>query len=284
MKKLFLTATAAIMAAMNINAQEETVQPYIELDQLPKLIDIMPAPPAFDSPEFANDVVRFCWGKQQRQDPDRLAVAVADAEWNDHAKLFLQWKDAFGLEINETETPEIWKLIESSLATTDPMRKEPKAFYQRQRPFERFDDAMPSHEEDDLRGEGSYPSGHSLRGWGISLLLAQIAPQRANEIFKRGWDYCNSRVIVAAHWQSDVDASRTAASIGFCALQGCEAFIAQMKKAQQEYQEKTGQTVGVRSATVVEHPATQAYRLDGTRATESTRGIVVADQQEVVRK
>ncbi len=217
----------------------QKAQPYIGLDQMPRLIDIMPAPPAFDSPEFAYDVVRFGWGKQQRQDTNRVAQAIADAEWNNHAKLYLQWKDAFGLEINATETPEIWTLLERSLATTDPMRKEIKAHYARQRPFERFNDAMPSHEENNLRGEGSYPSGHSLRGWTISLLLAQIAPQRANEIFVRGWDYCNSRVIVGAHWQSDVDNSRTAASIGFCALQDNHDFIAQMKKAQQEYKEKT---------------------------------------------
>ncbi len=276
-------AVTIMMTAMNMSAQEDTVQPYFELDQMPKLIEIMPAPPAFESPEFANDVVRFGWGKQQRQNPDRLALAIADAEWDDHAKLFLQWKDAFGLEVNATATPEIWKLMETSLATTDPMRKETKAFYQRQRPFERFDDAMPSHEEDELRGEGSYPSGHSLRGWTISLLLAQIAPERANLIFSRGWDYCNSRVIVGAHWQSDVDASRTAASIGFCALQGSDAFIAQMKKAQKEYKEKTGQEASVRAA-IVEHPASQSYRLDGTRAKDNARGLVIEDQQKVVRK
>ena len=218
MKKILSMTVAALLATMSVNAQDSTIQPYFELNQMPNLLEIMPAPPSFDSPEFANDVVRYGWGKQQRLDEDRVALAIADAEWDDLTKLFLQWKDAFGLEINETSTPEIYKLLVTSLATTDPMRKETKAFYHRQRPFERFNDAMPSHEEDELRGEGSYPSGHSLRGWTISLLLAQIAPSHANEIFKRGWDYCNSRVIVGAHWQSDVDASRTAASVGFCAL------------------------------------------------------------------
>ena len=284
MKKIYVMVVAAMMAVVSMSAQENAVQPYIELDQMPRLLDIMPPPPAFDSPEFANDVVRYGWGKLQRQDADRVALAVADAEWDDLTKLFLQWKDAFGLEINETNTPEIYKLMVNSLATTDPMRKETKAYYHRQRPFERFDDSMPSHEEDDLRGEGSYPSGHSLRGWGISLLLAQIAPQRAAEIFSRGWDYCTSRVIVGAHWQSDVDASRTAASIGFCALQGSEAFIAQMKKAQAEYAEKTGQNIGIHSATVVEHPSTQSYRIDGIQATDATRGIVIENQQKVVKK
>ena len=283
MKKIYVMVAAAMMAVASVSAQENAVQPYIELDQMPRLLDIMPPPPAFDSPEFANDVVRYGWGKMQRQDADRVALAVADAEWDDLTKLFLQWKDAFGLEINETNTPEIYKLMVTSLATTDPMRKETKAYYHRQRPFERFDDSMPSHEEDDLRGEGSYPSGHSLRGWGISLLLAQIAPQRAAEIFSRGWDYCTSRVIVGAHWQSDVDASRTAASIGFCALQGSEAFIAQMKKAQAEYAEKTGQNIGIHSATVVEHPATQSYRIDGIQGTDATRGIVIENQQKVVK-
>lgn len=281
MKKIFLMAAAAMMAAMNVNAQDETVQVYFELDQLPKLIDIMPEPPAFDSPEFANDVVRYGWGKQQRQDADRVALAVADAEWDDHTKLYAQWKDAFGLEITETGTPEIWKLMETSLATTDPMRKETKAYYHRQRPFERFDDPMPSHEEDDLRGEGSYPSGHSLRGWGISLLLAQIAPERAAKIFSRGWDYCNSRVIVGAHWQSDVDASRTAASIGFCALQGSDAFIAQMKKAQAEYAEKTGQTVKV-SAVNAPQQSARIYRIDGTPATPDTHDVLIQDGQKRV--
>ena len=285
MKKFLAMAAAAMMAAMNVSAQEESVQPYIATDDMPRLLYIMPAPPAFSSPEFANDLVRYAWGKQQRQDEGRLELAVADAEWNDHAKLFLQWKDAFGLEINETATPEIWKLMETSLATTDPMRVETKAYYHRLRPFEWFDDTMPSHEEDYLRGEGSYPSGHSLRGWTISLLLAQIAPERAVAVFNRGWEYCQSRVIVGAHWQSDVDNSRTAASIGFCALQGSDEFIAQMKKAQQEYKEKTGQAVGVRSAQVVEHPAaTRAYTLQGTPATDATRGIVIEGNTKVVRK
>ena len=273
---------AALLATMSVNAQDSTIQPYFELNQMPNLLEIMPAPPSFDSPEFANDVVRYGWGKQQRLDEDRVALAIADAEWDDLTKLFLQWKDAFGLEINETSTPEIYKLLVTSLAITDPMRKETKAFYHRQRPFERFNDAMPSHEEDELRGEGSYPSGHSLRGWTISLLLAQIAPSHANEIFKRGWDYCNSRVIVGAHWRSDVDASRTAASVGFCALQGSESFIAQMKKAQQEYNEKSG--VGISSIKATQLQPARIYRIDGTPVNDDTRGVVIEEGRKIVRK
>lgn len=282
MRTFFLLAAASLLAVVDVNAQFEGAKPYKELSQLPNLLQIMPAPPSFESAEFANDVVRYGWGKQQRLDPERLDMAVADAEWFDHTKVYLRWKDAFGLEITPTETPEIWKLLEASLATTDPMNHETKDFYLRQRPFERFGDDMPTDEEEKVRGRGSYLSGHCMCGWVISLVLAQVAPERANQLFIRGLEYGDSRVIVGAHWQSDIDASLTAGSIGFCALQGCEEFVAQMKKAQQEYKEKTGQTA-VNSVKTAEQTATRAYRLDGTPATSTTRGVIVAGQKKFVR-
>ncbi|MDY6438663.1 MAG: phosphatase PAP2 family protein [Prevotella sp.] len=282
MKKFFLLAAASLLAVVDVNAQFEGAKPYKELSQLPNLLQIMPAPPSFESAEFANDVVRYGWGKQQRLDPERLDMAVADAEWFDHTKVYLRWKDAFGLEISPAETPEIWKLLEASLATTDPMNHETKDFYLRQRPFERFGDDMPTDEEEKVRGRGSYLSGHCMCGWVISLVLAQVAPERANQLFIRGLEYGDSRVIVGAHWQSDIDASLTAGSIGFCALQGCEEFVAQMKKAQQEYKEKTSQTA-VNSVKTAEQTATRAYRLDGTPATSTTRGVIVAGQKKFVR-
>ena len=233
MKRLFIILAAVMMTALGYAGTPEV---YIEAEQLPHLLQIMPAPPAFDSPEFAFDEVRYNWGKQQRQDSVRLAIAIADAEWNDLELVLNRWQEAFGMPISEAATPQIYALLVNSITTVDPMRVEPRAFYHRQRPFERYDDTMPSHEEPFLRGEGSYPSGHSLRGWLIGLVLAQVAPERAEAILARSWEYCNSRVIVGAHWQSDVDNSRTAASVGFCALQGSERFRAQLLEAQREYQ------------------------------------------------
>ena len=81
MKKMILMAVAAIMATTSVNAQNNDAQVYIQLNQMPELLEIMPEPPAFDSPEFANDVVRYEWGKQQRQDEERVALAIADAEY-----------------------------------------------------------------------------------------------------------------------------------------------------------------------------------------------------------
>ena len=240
MKRFLLIATVALLSTMNVWAQQDAVRPYFSTQELPDLIKCLPAPPAFDSPEFANDVVRYQWGKTQRLDSARAAIAKRDAVWSYEA-LFAEFNIPFGLTISRTETPEIWKLLETSLVTTDQMRVAPKAYYHRLRPFEMYNEHLLSPEtEAEVRGEGSYPSGHTARGWVTALLLAEINPARADTIFARGWMYGESRVIEGAHWQSDVDASRVAASIGYAALQSSPAFREQMERAKAEFVRKKG--------------------------------------------
>ena len=282
MKKRLLFALVAIVGSLMMNAQNE-VQPYFTVDQLPDLIKCLPAPPAFDSPEFANDMMRFSWGKLQRLNPERADIAKRDAVWSYEA-LLAEFDVPFGLHMSPEDTPEIWKLMVTSMTTTDAMRVAPKAFYHRQRPFERFQDKMLTDEEAELTGEGSYPSGHTMRGWTAALLLAEVNPAAADTIFARGWMYGESRVIVGAHWQSDVDASRVAASIAVCALHGSPEFREQMAKAQAEYLEKTGQQSYVEEV-IPTSPVTDghAYRIDGVQATDDTRGIVIQNGKKMLR-
>lgn len=284
MKKIILLVVAAIMATMNANAQSEDVQPYFTVDELPNLIKCLPAPPAFDSPEFSYDMMRYAWGKQQRLNPERAEIAKRDAVWSYEA-LLAEFAIPFGLEVTKEDTPEIWKLIETALTTTDAMRVDPKAYYKRQRPFERFNDKMLTDEEDDLRGEGSYPSGHTMRGWACALLLAEVNPAASDTIFARGWMYGESRVIVGAHWQSDVDASRVAASIGYTALHASPEFREQMTKAQAEYAEKTGKSTSIGSTTIAPAPvrSSRVYNINGTPATSGTRGIVIQNGVKTLR-
>ena len=281
MKKFFVIALVAA-ASMTLSAQD-AVQPYFTVDQLPDLIKCLPAPPAFDSPEFANDMMRFSWGKLQRLNPERADIAKRDAVWSYEA-LLAEFDVPFGLHMSPEDTPEIWKLMVTSMTTTDAMRVAPKAYYHRQRPFERFQDKMLTDEEAELTGEGSYPSGHTMRGWTAALLLAEVNPANADTIFARGWMYGESRVIVGAHWQSDVDASRVAASIGYAALHGSAEFLEQMAKAQAEFRELTGQQSSVDNLMAPAVSTTdQAYRIDGVVATEDTHGIIIQNGKKVLR-
>ena len=233
---------AAILfcGSLQIKAQNDDIKLYFSTEELPDLIKCLPPPPAFNSPEFSYDVLRYQWGKTQRLDSVRAAIARRDAVWTYEA-LLAEFNIPFGLNISKTETPEIWKLLETSLATTDQMRVAPKAYYHRLRPFEMYEEHLLSTEtEAELSGEGSYPSGHTMRGWLAALLLAEINPARADTLFARGWMYSESRVIEGAHWQSDIDATRVGASIGYAALHTSPEFLAQLEKAKNEFRWLTG--------------------------------------------
>ncbi|MBQ6178248.1 MAG: phosphatase PAP2 family protein [Bacteroidales bacterium] len=218
-----------------VASEGQKVPTYFTIDQMPDLVKCLPAPPAWKSQEFQYDSIRYFWGKALRADSARAAVANSDAVWSLES-LFASFKNQFGLTVSKETTPEIWKLLETSISTIDLIRIRPKAHFLRKRPFEYFNDhILTTWEEDELRGEGSYPSGHTIRGWSAALLLAEINPEAANEIFARGWEYGESRVIVGAHWQSDVDASRAAASIAYDKLQTSPVFRKQMARAVKEF-------------------------------------------------
>ena len=70
------------------------------------------------------------------------------------------------------------------------------------------------------------------------MVLAEINPERQDEILKRGFEYGESRVIVGFHFQSDVDAARAITSILINQLNGNEAFRKQLAKAKEEFQRK----------------------------------------------
>ena len=242
MKRFVLVMLAALLfcGSLQVKAQNDEKKLYFSTDELPDLIKCLPPPPSFNSPEFSYDVVRYQWGKIQRLDSVRAAIARRDAVWSYDA-LLAEFSIPFGLTLSRTETPEIWKLMETSLATTDQMRVAPKAYYHRLRPFELYEEHLLSTEtEAELSGEGSYPSGHTMRGWLTALLLAEINPARADTLYARGWMYSESRVIEGAHWQSDIDATRVGASIAYAALHTSPEFLAQLQKAKTEFKWLTG--------------------------------------------
>ena len=229
-KRMLLFGAAVSMATLAAFAG-----PYCGVKELPDLIKCLPAPPEPGSADFARDVARYEWGKEQRKDPERAALAKHDSVWS-YATIADAFAKPFGREISPTNTPNIWKLLEDSLLTTDQMRVAPKAFYHRRRPFAYFNEEPLCPQEDGVwRDEGSYPSGHTLRSMVAALILAEINPARADEIFVRAMQYGENRVIAGAHWQSDVDMTRLAAAIAYSRLQAIPAFRAQMERAKGEF-------------------------------------------------
>ncbi len=238
MKRRLCLLTLIFLCA-SLSAQNEIV-PYIPASELPDIVACVPAPPADPSPEFDHDVLRYMWGKQQRRDSARLQMAVRDAIWNLDTTLAIL-SEPFGMTISAQGTPEIYEVITRGVRTIEDIRYRPKAHYFRIRPFAYFQEPSIFPQDDEwLATEGSYPSGHTIRAWACALLLAEINPDAAAAIFTRAWASGESRVISGCHWQSDVDASRPVASIGYARLQTSGEFRKQMEKAQKEFRKLSG--------------------------------------------
>ena len=188
--------------ALFASAQEPLLTPQ----QMPNPIHFLPPPPDTASAAFAYDQAQYHWGKQQRQDSLRAAIAFCDANWRIEyiCQIFSQ---PFGIEL-----------------------------YRRTRPFVYYgESSLVPEDEEELRNNGSYPSGHTIEGWSAALLLSELNPERADTILARGYMYGQSRVIAGYHWQSDVDAGYMAASAGIARLHADKRFQRLLKKAKREY-------------------------------------------------
>ena len=102
-----------------------------------------------------------------------------------------------------------------------------------------FNEPTPVPEDEEkLRTNSSYPSGHTTKGWAFALVLSEINPDRQDEILKRGFEYGESRVIVGFHYQSDVDAARVITSALVSRLHANDEFMIQLTKAKEEFLRK----------------------------------------------
>jgi len=241
MKKLMMIAVL-LTTAVCASAQSETdsVDAYFTTKEMPDMLKWCPAPPDTIGVAFAYDITQYMWGKQMRNDKVRADIARRDAVYGLDC-IIREFSEPFGLKISKEETPEIYKVLRDGTATCDSICTIPKRYYMRKRPFMRFhEQTLFPEDEPALRKNGSYPSGHTILGWSAALLLSEINPDRADTILARGIMYGDSRVIVGAHWQSDVNAGRLAASAAYAKLHTSERFLEQMRLARQEFRIKAG--------------------------------------------
>lgn len=208
---------------------------FLQEGDVPNSLLILPPPPDGASITFLNDQARYTWGKTMRNTP-RGEQAVRDARVSGNG-VPEAFSEAFGIEITEEDTPEIHKLIVGMREDAGDLgTREAKDYYNRTRPFSFYDeDTCNPEQQEELSTNGSYPSGHTSIGWATALVLAEINPDRQNEILKRGFDMGESRVICGYHFQSDVDAGRLTGAMTVARLHADPGFQAQLEKAKKEF-------------------------------------------------
>lgn len=241
MKRIFITSVliSSCFLSAAFAAKDVTTNPdqfYLTEAQAPNSLELLPPPPAFNSVDFLRDRALYDWGKALRTtERGKQAYNDADSSEDNVAKEF---SPSFGFEISAQNAPQVYKLISTMKEDAgDLATRSAKQHYNRVRPFSFFKEpTCRPEDEQTLSSNGSYPSGHTTIGWAIALVLAEINPERQNQILKRGFEIGESRVICGYHWQSDIDAARVMASAVVARLHADPEFIDQLQKAKDELQ------------------------------------------------
>jgi acid phosphatase (class A) len=77
----------------------------------------------------------------------------------------------------------------------------------------------------------SYPSGHAAFGAACAIVLAQMVPEERAALFARGRLFGESRVIIGAHFPTDVEAGRMIGTVAAAFLLQSPQFQADLRAA-----------------------------------------------------
>jgi acid phosphatase (class A) len=203
---------------------------YLKPDQLPNSQIFLPPPPTVGSAALAADEETYKSTRTLRDTP-RWTLATKDADLNfpNAAETF---SCALGMPISQEATPHLNMLIRRVRADASRANDKAKDLYKRRRPYLAHGDASCTPQE--KHKDDSYPSGHASIGWAWALVLAEIAPDRADAIFARGLAFGESRVICGVHWRSDIEAGRVVGASAVSRLHADPVFMAQLELARKE--------------------------------------------------
>jgi len=81
----------------------------------------------------------------------------------------------------------------------------------------------------------SYPSGHATYGMVMGLLLAEMLPERRQDIMKRIEDYGYSRLVSGVHFRSDVYAGEIAGAAMVASYFNSQEFREDFEKAKADF-------------------------------------------------
>ncbi len=206
---------------------------YLPRGTAPDSLLFNPAPPEPGSAAMARD-----------EDGAKAAVAIQGTpRWEQariDADLFTPkvtdtFSCAAGFRIGPDTTPRLQALLLKSMMDFGLATYPTKTRYQRARPFmENGKPICTPQDEETLRKDGSYPSGHSAIGFGMGLVLAEVVPDRAGQLVARGRAFGDSRRVCNVHWLSDIEEGRIVATAVLARLSSDPAFSADLAAARSE--------------------------------------------------
>lgn len=162
----------------------------------------------------------------------RWKLAARDANHSTKS-LMMAFSCAAGVQLSADGAPQLAALLTVSGADAARVASHAKARFPRERPFALYGGQTclsPEH----LGVNRDYPSGHSARGWTWGLVLAQLIPNRREELTSRAKAYAESRVICGFHSPSGAEGGRAVAMLTVDTLMRNSRFRTDMQRASKE--------------------------------------------------
>ncbi|WP_303719319.1 acid phosphatase [Brevundimonas naejangsanensis] len=207
---------------------------YLTAENTPNAANFLPPPPEEGSLREQADIAAYR-AMRALEGSERWAIARADNEIETPGAP-RAFDCALGFKFQPEQMPTLTLLMGKMLGDLEMIQTPAKKGYFRKRPF--VVEPLPSciAPESWLGASGSYPSGHSALGWAWSLVLAELAPDRADAILRRGLAYGESRAVCGVHYPSDVEAGRIVGATIVTRLKADPAFQADFTKAKEEFE------------------------------------------------
>ncbi|MDI2112112.1 acid phosphatase [Commensalibacter nepenthis] len=217
--------------------QKKTNEPYtsyLKESNMVNSIALLPPPPKENSAAFIADQEAYKQASTLAHTP-RWAVAQSDADLSDH-NIGKPFSNVLGVSISKENTPATYHLMRNIMVDSGFLGTEKaKKYYKRIRPYVYYHAQTCSPQDDNiLKHNGSYPSGHTAIGWATALVFAEMFPEKQDQILRRGYDFGQSRVICGVHWQSDVDAGRIIGAAVVARLHANKEFMQDFQKSKNE--------------------------------------------------
>jgi acid phosphatase (class A) len=203
---LLAAASTLLCAAFPSPAQgapdAQTIAALAAKDKRP--VFLLPPPPPAGSPgerEELDQVHRIVAAAS----PERLAQARADALENPGV-----FNAALGADLRTL--PLTMAFIVYAIDDGRPLVLAAKNHFHRLRPWA-VDTTLPNCAAGlDKQKDASYPSAHAMLGYGLGMILARLAPERAPALLERAREYGYSRLVCGEHFASDIEAGHVLAA------------------------------------------------------------------------
>jgi acid phosphatase (class A) len=220
------------LLAVGLAAAGAPTVPYFS-DTALELTRFLAPPPAPGTADQARDLAELHRLEAVRT-PAEVAYAVADQQ----IEVFRFADSLDPVRFKAEALPVTARFFEKVLSTGAVYYGRAKQSYHRPRPF--LADTTLHPVLDKPMKSFSYPSGHSLSGNLIAIVLSDIVPEKRAAIMARGWLFAEHRALGGVHYPSDLQAGRISAALVAQRLWQDPVFLKDLEASRTEVRKALG--------------------------------------------